>query len=155
MICCFLGHREIYETEELREKVSRKIEELIIFQGVDTFLFGSKSQFIRLCYKTVTDLKEKYPHIKRVYVRAEFPVIDEDYRGYLLESYEDTFYPECLAGAGRAIYVKRNMEMVKQSDICLFYCDAEYIPKGRKSGTKIALDYAEKQKKTVYRFDMS
>ena len=154
MICCFLGHREICETEELRSQLYGAIKALIINEKVDTFLFGSKSQFNNLCYTLVTELKGEYPHIKRIYVRAEFPVIREDYRAYLLECYEDTYYPEKMIGAGRSVYIKRNVEMIDRSSFCVFYYDETYIPKGRKSGTKIALDYAIKHKKVIFQFPL-
>ena len=92
--CCFLGHRTIHENEELRSNLADTIEKLIINDKVDTFLFGSKSRFNDLCYEIVSELKEKYHHIKRVYVRAEFPVIDESYERYLLSRYEDTYFSE-------------------------------------------------------------
>jgi hypothetical protein len=97
----------------------------------------------------VTELKEKYPHVKRIYVRAEYPIIDEAYKTYLLSSYEDTYYPEKLAGSGRAVYVERNCEMINKSRFCIFYLHDENLPKSRKSGTKIALDYAIKQKRKI------
>ena len=90
--CCFFGHRKINETEELKSKLIEIIEKLIVDEKVDTFLFGSKSRFNSLCLELVTELKEKYPHIKRVYVRTEYPDINEQYTNYLLESYEDTGY---------------------------------------------------------------
>ena len=68
--CCFFGHRKINETEELKSKLIEIIEKLIVEKQVDTFLFGSKSRFNSLCLELVTEIKEKYPHIKRVYVRA-------------------------------------------------------------------------------------
>lgn len=71
--CCFIGHRSITETEELKTELTELIERLITDMGVNTFLFGSKSRFDSLCLETVTGLKEKYPHVKRIYVRAEFP----------------------------------------------------------------------------------
>lgn len=87
---CFIGHRKIEETLELRTKLYDSIERLITDKNVDTFLFVSKSQFNELCRDLVTEIKEKYPHIKRVYVRAEYPYISDDYKNYLLENYEDT-----------------------------------------------------------------
>ena len=74
---CFLGHKTIDETEELKSKLIEIIEKLIEDEKVDTFLFGSKSRFNSLCLELVTEIKEKYPHIKRVYVRAEYPNINE------------------------------------------------------------------------------
>ena len=145
--CCFFGHRELVETDELRRWVRNIIENLIVNEGVDTFLFGSKSHFNYLCYELVSEAKKKHPHIKRIYVRAEYPVISDSYRLYLLKEYEDTFFPESVKGANRSAYIKRNREMVDKSWFCVVYYDEADLPQVRKSGTKIALEYAKKQKK--------
>ena len=147
--CCFFGHRTINETEELKSKLIEIIEKLIVDENVDTFLFGSKSHFNSLCLELVTKIKEKYPHIKRIYVRAEYPEISEDYKNYLLESYEETYYPENIIGSGRAAYVERNYEMKNKSQYCIVYYDEANAPTTRKSGTKIALDYAIKNQKHI------
>lgn len=147
--CCFFGHRTINETEELRTKITEAVERLITYENVDTFLFGSKSRFDSLCLELVTKLKEKYPHIKRVYVRAEYPHISEYYRNYLLECYEDTYYPEKILNSGRAAYVERNYEMVDNSRFCVVYYDEQNVPATRKSGTGTALDYAIKKQKHI------
>ncbi len=150
--CCFLGHRTINETDKLRTKITEAVEKLIADENVDTFLFGSKSEFDRLCRELVTELKEKYPRIKRIYVRAEFSVINESYTNYLLKFYDDTYYPEKLLRAGRAAYVERNYEMIDHSQHCIVYYDEEYAPTNPKSGTKIALEYAIKKKKSILLF---
>lgn len=147
--CCFLGHRTISETEELKPKLIEIIEKLIVDKEVTKFLFGSKSQFNNLCYELVTEIKGKYPHIKRIYVRAEYPYISDDYKKYLLESYEDTYYPEHIIGSGRAVCVERNFEMIDNSHFCIVYYDESNTPSTRKSGTKIALDYAVKRQKVI------
>ena len=147
--CCFFGHRTINETDELRTKITEAVEKLITGENVDTFLFGSKSRFNSLCLELVTELKEKYPHVKRIYVRAEFPFINDDYLNYLLKSYDETYYPEKLIGAGRAAYVERNREMIDNSKYCIVYYDEQNAPTTRKSGTKIALDYALKKGREV------
>lgn len=53
--CCFFGHRKIEETLELRTKLYDTIERLITDENIDTFLFGSKSEFDALCHETVTE----------------------------------------------------------------------------------------------------
>ena len=146
--CCFIGHKDIDETQELKAKLCKEIERLIEDEGVDTFLFGSKSRFDSLCLELVTKEKEKHPHIKRVYVRAEHPVIDDSYKAYLLRSYEDTYYPEKIVGAGKASYVERNREMIDKSRFCVFFYDSASVT-SRKSGTEIALAYAKKKKKII------
>ena len=153
-ICCFFGHRTINETEKLRTKIIEAVERLITDEDVDTFLFGSKSRFDSLCLELVTKLKEKYPHVKRIYVRAEFPYINDDYLTYLLKSYDDTYYPEKLHGSGRAAYVERNYEMINNSKYCIVYYDEPNAPTTRKSGTKIALDYAIKKGREIITFSM-
>ncbi len=150
--CCFFGHRLINKTNELENCLYRTIEYLIVEEKVSIFLFGSKSHFDDLCYDLVSRLKEKFPHIKRVYVRAEYPNIDESYKAYLMQRYEETYYPEKMLGAGRAVYVERNFEMIDQSSFCVVYYDEGSIPSGRKSGTKIALEYAKKRGKKILLF---
>ena len=159
--CCFFGHRKIDEMEELKNNLYEIIENLIVNEKVDTFLLGSKSQFDDLCHKIVTELKEKYPHIKRIYVRSAFQHIPDWYEDSLLQHYEDTYFPEHMENAGRATYVERNQEMINKSDFCIVYYDENYAPPKRKnsrrdltdyqprSGTKIAYDYAVKNKKII------
>ena len=165
---CFLGHRKIDVSDELTNRLYREIENLITADGIDTFLFGSKSQFDDLCYTVVTDLKSKYPNIQRVYVRAENEYIDGEgsraYREGLAEYYEKTYYPESVSGAGKAVYVKRNYEMIDKSSVCVVYYDENYNPARRKqsrrdltdyqpaSGTGVAYKYAEQKKRRIINF---
>lgn len=143
--CCFLGHRRIIETPILVKNLREVITDLIQNKNVDTFLFGSRSEFNSLCYAVVSELKESYPHIKRIYVRAEFPNINDNYRKYLLERYEYTYYPPKITKAGKAVYVERNYEMIDRSTYCVIYYDekSKLHPKGFQSnGTRLAYDYA-------------
>lgn len=159
--CCFLGHRHLKKTDELKHKLNNIIENLILNENVSIFLFGSKSRFDDLCHEIVTDFKSKYPHIKRIYVRAEFPYIDEDYKSFLLNFYEDTYYPENIINSGKAVYFERNCEMIDKSVFCVVYYDENYLPPKRKnsrkdftdyqpkSGTKIAYEYAKRTNKKI------
>ncbi len=147
--CCFIGHRIIFEGEQFEAELFEIVEELILKKNVDTFLFGSKSHFNTITLKVVAKLKEKYPHIKRVYVRAEYPYIGESYKKYLLQNYEDTYYPSKIHSAGRAAYIERNYEMIDNSHFCIMYYAEQYISSNRKSGTKIAVEYAVKRGKEI------
>ena len=147
--CCFFGHREAVQTEEMKAKLYKIVENLIFKKDVDTFLFGSKSKFNSLCHEIVTELKEKHPNIKRIYVRAEYSYINEDYKEYLLQFYEDSYYPEKLLGANKAVYVKRNYEMINKSRYCVVFYNENFAPTKRRSGTKIALDFAVKKGKEI------
>ncbi len=159
--CCFFGHRKIDVTDELIRRMKETVENLITEKKIDTFLFGSKSEFDELCLKVVTELKNKHPHIRRIYVRAEFPYIDESYTAYLLQNYEHTYYPERIINAGKAAYVERNYEMIDNSSYCVICYDENYMPPRRRngkrnvfdyqpsSGTKLAYNYAVKKNITV------
>ena len=137
--CCFFGHRKIDETPKLTENLKKTVESLIKEKGVTYFYFRSNSEFDSLCHKVVTDLKEKYPYIQRIYVRSAYPDITDSYKAYLLEDYEETYFPEKMRGAGKAAYVERNQEMVNQSYFCVVYFDENYAPPRRNS--KRDLDY--------------
>ena len=82
--CTFIGHRTIEKTDALAEKVTSEIRRLITEEGYDTFLLGSKSLFNDLCMDILSELKKEYPHIRRIYVRAEYPVIKDDYKEFCL-----------------------------------------------------------------------
>lgn len=143
--CCFIGHRKIEELNTLTVQLHNEIETLIA-NGVSVFLFGSNSQFNDFCLAIVTRLKEKYPHISRVYVRSAFEYISKDYETYLLQDYEQTYFSSKARNAGRLSYVKRNQELIEKSDICCFYYDDNNL---KSNGTKIAYDYAVKKHKTI------
>lgn len=160
-VCCFIGHRKINITEELVLKLNDIIEHLIVKNNVQIFLFGSKSVFNDLCVKVVTSLKKKYDFIKLIYVRAEYPYIDKEYKDFLLMRYDETYFLKSLLTAGNSIYIKRNYYMIDKSNYCIFYYDKNYTTCNRmsnnnlltsfksNSGTKIAYDYAIKTKKNI------
>ena len=76
-------------------------------------------------------------------------MIDKKYEEYLGERYEESFFPQEILNSGKAVYVERNCRMIELSEICLFYYDREYRLQGRKSGMKIAFEYAQKKKKNI------
>ena len=161
MQACFIGHKIIQKNEALVALLKQTVVELIN-KGVTTFLFGSMSEFDDLSWRVVTELKAIYPFIKRIYVRAVYPYIDRSYETYLLELYEETYFPPQIENAGKCVYLERNYEMIEKSTYCIFYYNEKYIPSSKKqtkhslslpskrnSGTKIAYNYAIKKKKKV------
>ena len=171
--CSFFGHRKIKDTISLRNRVKNAIVNLIEHFGVSVFFFGSRSEFDTLCHEIVTDLRDKYPHIKRkAYTcRSETCILENE-----REKWEEIYAhfekrPVTLLGveeevehktkytAGKAQYVERNQAMIDDSDYCLFYYDPFYQPPRRKyskrsigdyqpkSGTQLAFDYANQRKR--------
>ena len=154
MKACFIGHRNVEKTEELISLLKETIVALIN-KGITTFLFGSMSAFDDLSREVVSELKKKYPFIKRIYVRSAYQRLGKFYEEYLLQVYEETYFPPKLKNAGKYSYIERNYEMINQSTYCVFYYNESYMPPlktlsvKRNSGTKIAYEYALKKKKTI------
>ena len=154
MVACFIGHRTITVTNELCERIRTTVLDLIDNQGVDTFLFGSRSQFDELCLKIVTEIKEIRPHIRRIYVRVEYSYISADYEKYLLTFYDETYMPESIIHAGKAVYIERNRYMIDSADICVFFLDTSTTSNKKQSGTSIAYHYAHSLTKTIYNLNV-
>ena len=173
--CSFFGHRKIELTEELKQKVKEVVENLIVNHNVLTFLFGSRSDFDYLCHLVVTELKDKYPNIKRIAYtcRSETCTLESE-RAHWEEVYshfrkekvtllgvEEEVEHKTKYTSGRASYVERNQAMISDSDYCVFYYDENYQPEMRKfskrsvgyyqpkSGTALAYAYARQKRKTL------
>lgn len=146
MRATFIGHRTIKLTEKLKFEIEKTITSLIEAK-VKTFLFGSKSQFDDICLEILNKLKTKYKDIKCIYVRAEYPYIDKEYKNYLSSFYDYTFFPKKIINAGKYTYVERNFFMIDHSTYCVFYYNPNYNKKP--SGTKTAYEYAKKLHKNI------
>lgn len=151
--CCFIGHRDIVLNDLLIKNIKYVIEKLIILKDVKVFLFGSNSRFDDICYDIVSELQKKY-EIKRVYVRSQYQFISDQYKNYILSFYEDTYFSNKSIKAGKIAHIKRNEQMIDESDFCVFYYNKNYNIKDKEnhilnSGTYIAFKYAIKRKKTI------
>ena len=160
--CSFFGHRDTPQTDELKQKVRETVERLIVEEGVDTFLFGSRSKFDELCHIVVTELKEKYPYIQRIAYLCKHEsgclagkgkdeqrrIKELTGRDVYVREFEDIKRSSRVNSAGRACYVERNELMIVDSDYSVFYNKTNYSPlnsKPSKSGTNIIFDYANKR----------
>lgn len=161
--CSFFGHRDTEQTEELKQKVRETVERLIVEEGVDTFLFGSRSKFDELCHMVVTELKEKYPHIQRIAylcrheaacLVGEGAKIKQQIkrltgRDEYVNEYEDIKKSDRVNSAGRVSYVERNQWMVDESDITFIHIDKGYCIKNKNSETALIYRYAKSRKRII------
>ena len=159
--CSFFGHRDTPQTEELKEKVRETVERLIVKEGVDTFIFGSRSNFDELCHTVVTELQEKYPHIRRIAYLCKHEAgclagEGEETRRTIktvigrevyVGEYEEIKKSDRVNSAGRASYVERNQLMIDESNVVVLYLIEN---QNRLSGAKTALEYAKKKKKVSF-----
>lgn len=155
MVVSFIGHRNIADKSIVYQRILAVMRELITHRKADVFLFGSRSDFDSLCVGAAEELKAEFRHIRRIYIRAEYPIVSDSYRKYRLESCDETFFPQSLQRAGKAVYVERNKLMIDRADICVFYCDMNAV-EGTVSGTRLAYRYAvSKHKQVINLFDFS
>ena len=173
--CCFIGHRKIEITEKLVLTIRNIIQRLIKDEKVNTFAFGSRSEFNDLCYGIVTELKKEFSGLERVYMtcRSETCILENErqelekiYSNVLkrevhFHGYEKEIQHKTKYISGRASYIERNQALIDMSDFCIFYFDKNYLPPKRKiskrfvclyqsnSGTAIAYKYAKQKKKHI------
>ena len=162
--CSFFAHRDTPQTDELKQKVRETVECLIVEEGVDTFLFGSRSKFDELCHIVVTELKEKYPHIQRIAylckhetaclvgagVEERRRIKEFTGRDVYVPEYEDIKKTDRVNSAGRAAYVERNQWMVENSDYVIIYIKKNYSLSRSISGTWVVYQYAIKKNIIVF-----
>lgn len=129
--CSFFGHRKIELTGKQIEELKILIENLIVNEYFINFLFGSKSGFDYICHKIVTELKEKYPFIRRIEYtcKSETVVLESErikweqiYSKYYkkevhLLGVEEEYHFKNRNVAGKASYIERNMAMIDNSDV--------------------------------------
>lgn len=135
VIVCFVGHRTVADTEKVKNRLI-DIVLVLIEKGADTFLFGSRSDFDSLCWEVVTELKEKYPNIKRVCYNAphETAFISREERENSerlfsqiakhevhFADYEQSINSQKALNANKNVYIMRNQAMIDASDVCVFY----------------------------------
>lgn len=175
--CCFIGHREIKITEELKKGIYAYVEHLILNENVKNFLFGSRSEFNVLCHSVVTELKGKYSEIKRIVYTCKSEIAMKESERYKWESIyslikgrqiyllwvEEEFDYKTKYVSGKGAYVERNQAMIDDSDYCVFYYNENYSVPERaksnamicckpKSGTAIAYKYAKLKNKHIKNF---
>ena len=158
MTVCFIGHRTVNNAEQIKVKLFDILSKLI-YDGADTFLFGSRSDFDSLCWEVVTALKEQHPHIKRVCYTAPHETAltskeereeSERFFSQMMKcevhymDYEETICSQKSLTANKNAYIMRNQEMIDNSDVCVFYYNESYLPPKRKSTSKFLPDYQPK-----------
>ena len=137
---CFIGHRKINDTPQLWERLDDIITELTENGTVD-FLFGDRSEFNGLCFNIVGINKKIHPEIKRIKFRVNYEDADDYTMQFLTGDYDETVFPENAVGSGKNVYIKRNMALIDESEVCVFYYDENYTPPRRKNDKKAMGDY--------------
>ncbi len=118
--CCFIGRSCILSKKEFRPQICAVVESLIVESKVDTFIFTGANPFVRLCCDVVTQMKEKYPYIKKNFYLSKKRSTD------------------------------RYCSMIDRSRFCVIYCNEENEPAARRSAAGFAKCYAAAKKKKLW-----
>ena len=141
--CSVFGHREIEITDTLKTKVFSTFEDLIN-QGCTYFYFGGFGAFDNLCHEIITELKNKYSHVKRVFCLSDVRHLRPSKRPRWLkeEDYEDFIYWNLDFDWWYQRIYYRNCATIDHSDVVVFY-----VEEREDSGAYKAFKYAQKKKK--------
>lgn len=126
-----------------------------------TFLFGSRIKFDELCHIVVTELKEKYPYIRRIAylcksktaclvgagARLKQKIKDLTGCAAYVAEYEEIKKSDRIKSVGRVSYVERNQWIIVESYITIIHFEKNYDD--NKSGIPMGYDYAGKSKNKV------
>lgn len=116
--CCFFGHRDAPDT--LADEIYTAAEELVLLEGVTTFLVGGHGNFDFLAAQMVGRLRQVYPHIRLVLVAA-YPSAFRSQR-VREGNFDDAFVPDALAKVpAKAAIVCRNRWMAQQADFVIAF----------------------------------
>lgn len=167
--CCIIGHRTIEDdVEKLFEKIGSYVKYLVENKNVTIFKFGFYGAFNDMCYNLIAGLKIYNPQIKLVlyslnneiaYTFEEAELYQKHYnrknKDFTFKCFDEILYLNDIDETKfKHACVLRNKKLIDESDYCMIYFRNDYsLPTKndmpRNSGTKIAYDYAVKQKKKI------
>ena len=144
-ICSVFGHSTIDICDELIIRLKLKFEHLIRDENYGIFYFGGFGMFDDLCWQIITELKQIYPHIQRVFCLSDprHQRISKRPKWLKSEDYEQIIYLDLDFDWWYQRIYFRNVEIINQSDYIVFY-----VINTNGSGANKALQYAKKKKKS-------
>lgn len=140
-ICCFAGHSQLIDTENIYEKLLSVIENLVTSENVSEFWVGNYGDFDRLCAEAVRELAAKYPEIKLCLIVPYLTVKTNEYRKMYYEKYDDIIVADMSEKTPEKVkIIKANQYMVENSRFLVCYVKRSF------GGAAKTLEYAEKKK---------
>ncbi|MBR6533001.1 MAG: hypothetical protein IKT44_01045 [Clostridia bacterium] len=135
--CAFIGHRNI--NNEIKENLSKAIEDLIREKKVENFYFGNHGAFDFMVRDILKELRSKYPQIRYNIVLAYIPAGKYEYEDYI-----NTIYPDGLEKVPlRFAIIERNKWMINNCDYLICYVKNTF------SNASKFKEFAEKKGKII------
>lgn len=136
-ICCFAGHREIYNTDKVYNDLLCTIENLILDENVLEFWVGNYGVFDKLSKKAVNTLKSKYHNIK---LNLVIPYLTNSVKEIKTE-FDNIIIADIKENTPRNLkIIKCNEYMIKNSEYLICYVFYNW------GGANKTLEFAQKNK---------
>ena len=140
MVITFCGHSKASFSCEEISLLNNLLENKITNEGANTFYLGEFGDFDNLCYSVLRTLKNKYKHIKLVFIT---PYIYPNYSKakYATEKYDEIIFPPLETIPIKFAISKRNEWMVDNADFVVAYVKLSF------GGAEQMLAYAKRKGK--------
>lgn len=126
-ICCFAGHRKIYNAEYIFKKVTNLAEKLILERNISEFRVGNYGEFDSLCARAIRKIKEKYPEVKLTLVIPYLTNEINEYKEFYHKNYDSILLADISQNTPRRLrIIKANQYMVESSRFLICYIDHEW-----------------------------
>lgn len=112
--CFFVGNSDA--PQELREELSKAVEEVIDRYQVELFVTGGRGHFDRMAAETVQQLRSKYPRIRLCLLLAYHPA---ERPSLLPPGYDESFYPLEKTVPARYAIMRVNRWMLAHCSVCI------------------------------------
>lgn len=144
--CSVFGHSKIEITKELENNLKSTFKMLITQENVKYFYFGGFGEFDDLCHSIITELKNEYSEIYRIFCLSDprHQRLSKRPKWLKDEDYEEITYLDLNFDYWYTRIYYRNCEIIDRSDFVVFY-----VNHAEKSGAYKALQYAIKKKKQI------
>ena len=133
MIITFCGHSKLYNSDIIKDRLTRELRSLSE-QGTHTFYLGGYGDFDLLAAKVLHELKPEYPELESILI-LPYPDRAED-----ASLYDGSIYPPLENVPKRYAISHRNLWMVNQADMVIAYVDHDW------GGAAKTLETAQKKK---------
>jgi len=143
--CSVFGHSQINITPDLKKQLFDIFENLIS-SGCKYFYFGGLGMFDDLCHEIISNLKEKYKHIHRIYCLTDEKHLRASKRPRYLKDndYEQFVYLDLNFDWWYTRIYYRNIAIIDRSDVVIFY-----VEERKNSGAYKTYKYAQKKHKLI------
>ena len=144
--CSVFGHSKIKITKELENYLKSTFKMLITQENVKYFYFGGFGEFDDLCHSIITELKNEYPEVYRIFCLSDprHQRLSKRPKWLKDEDYEEITYLDLNFDYWYSRIYYRNCEIIDRSDFVIFY-----VNHTEQSGAYKALQYAKRKKKQI------